>query len=261
MTHIDFKTMLRYISNIASDNEQLEVDIHMSDCKHCYTQISALQYLKNNFWTVFENFTIEKYAEAQHQLKYLSILMEATNKHPDLKSKLVGLYTNIREGFTISAKLLIDSGRRLSLIAPDNKAGWEMDAGFYMDTVYNGIGDSESTAAAQKLEQSRKFLNKSMKDNAVDLMADITKIKPELVESSKLLIKSQQREIGYVDANSLTKTLEIVFYEFKKESPPSLVILTDTSGGVILTELQLDDNDWLIAEVSLEEGISEIKII
>ncbi|HEX3044150.1 MAG TPA: hypothetical protein VHY08_05295 [Bacillota bacterium] len=263
MNHPSFETKVRYATSQVTDEELFDIDTHLAGCEACSDQIAGIMYLRDNFETIWDFFTLAGYAELERQVSYISVLRKAAEKNPAIQAQIRTLYAKIKAGLTLSVKVLLDSSKQLSLIAAEVKKEFLPEAGFYLEPRYAGVGDRQQVEAAQKLDQSRDFLKSNSVDPAVVLLNEVKAIAPELVESSQLMIKSSAgEEVGAVAIDSHTKTMEVRFWKYDPQNPPTVAILTSLSGTERVENLIADENDHLIARFEeMTEGISGIKIV
>ena len=84
MCHPDENTIFQYISQTASEQEQLQVDTHIVDCSECMERIRALLYIRKNFESVWTSWTSAEHGRVYRQWKLVRALKEAAEFSPSL---------------------------------------------------------------------------------------------------------------------------------------------------------------------------------
>ena len=75
MRHLDENTIFRYISNIASEQEHLQVDTHIADCPECLQQVRSLLFIRKNFEGVWKSWTAVEHGRVCRQWKLINKVM------------------------------------------------------------------------------------------------------------------------------------------------------------------------------------------
>jgi anti-sigma factor ChrR (cupin superfamily) len=100
MTHPDFETLLRYVSEIASDEESVQVDGHLAECSECLEQVRLLDSLRETYGTQDENWTLPQ-LKAEYQAITWSQLQTPEKaqpaRSPEAESKTTSALPHQRE--------------------------------------------------------------------------------------------------------------------------------------------------------------------
>jgi len=249
MGHPDADTMLRYLLNRASSDEQLEVDTHLAQCAPCLQRIRAWSYLEENLDQLWDSWTAVEHGRTYRRWRLAKALKEAAVATPVLAESVWRWIENLKQGLEFSLRVLVDPSRAIaSLGTCVVPAPWE----FRLNLSGVGIGAPDEQAQLEShLQRGSQLLSDDKTDEAAN----------ELLQALQIDARSPQAAVSQVlwEGQLLCQTIvdsrrgRILVKLWPQEgcALPSLALLVpedEDEPVIVATFRQVEDEPYLLAE-------------
>ena len=262
MCHPDENTIFQYISQTASEQEQLQVDTHIVDCSECMERIRALLYIRKNFESVWTSWTSAEHGRVYRQWKLVRALKEAAEFSPSMTDLLKQWLMELREGLGIGVQVLIDQAKKVaSAAATTLPTGYE----FELRPAYAGVGSpNEQTQLANRLKKSSSLLSHNKIEEALSELIEAVKIDTRSPQAAVSEICCGGNRILQMVVDSRRGCVFVKFWQIYEKSRPALaVLLPNNSGKTVLISpfKQVENEQYILAEFdNLPDGVYSLQI-
>lgn len=223
MYHPDEDMIFRYVSGLASDEEQLQVDAHVVDCSDCLQRIQALLYVRENFDSIWESWTAAEHGCVCRQWRLARALREAAEASPSLSERLSQWLAQLEEGLEIGVNVLVNRARKVASVAAASlPIGYE----FELQPVYAGVGSvEEQTQLADHLKKGSSLLSQDKSDEAMQELLKAVKIDARSPQAAVSEVCHEGRRVLQMVADGRRGRVYVKFWSEHEEESPALAIL------------------------------------
>jgi hypothetical protein len=262
MCHPDENTIFQYVSQKASEQEQLQVDTHIADCPECMERVRALLYIRKNFESVWTSWTSAEHGRVYRQWKLAKALKEAAERSPSMTVLLKQWLMELKNGMGIGINVLMGQAMKVaSAAAATLPIGYE----FELRPAYAGVGSpDEQTQLVDRLKKSSSLLSHNKIEEALSELAEAVKIDARSPQAAVSEICREGNRILQMIVDSRRGCVFVKFWQIYEKSRPALAVLLPNDSGkrVLISPFkQVENEQYILAEFdNLPDGVYSLQI-
>ncbi|MBD3182118.1 hypothetical protein GF312_07490 [Candidatus Poribacteria bacterium] len=248
MQHLSEDIISRYISNEASFDEIVQVDKHTAECEECSMRIETLFYLRDNFNSIWNSWSIAEHRKINRDLKILESLERISEANPNLTEQIRDCFKRFTEGIELSVHVLIDRIRNLTTLARGTMPG---EYGFRLKPLAAGIGDGNQDRITNKIEKASDLVLQQNVEEAVSELESLADIDARVSQSVTSEIRLEDNKIIEVVSDSRQGRISVKLWANDMKKPPPLAILVSRENPTdvyVSTFENIEEADYLLAE-------------
>lgn len=255
LIHPDDEAVIRYVRELSSQQEQLEMDRHFSDCLLCRENVKTMFFIRENFDALWDNWTAAEHGRLNQQQVLANMLRRVSQTRPALTDEIHRWLGQLGEDLCVSARVLLDRSKKIALLAASAlPAGFESK----IRPAYAGIGSAkEQTKVNAHLHKGSDLLSQQKTEHAVNELMQAVKIDARSSQVSTLTIVRQDSPLFEVHVDSIARTVLVLFWPVKGQGYPGLAVLAPNEGEPMVAEFKpVEGADYLLAEFTdLPDGL------
>jgi len=257
MEHPDTTTMLRYISDDVSSDEQLSVDTHLAVCPTCLSRVRAWSYLEENLDSLWDSWTAATHGSVYRRWRLVKALRDIVEATPALAEQVWQWVERLREGFEFSVRVLIDRSRAIASLGT---CALPPQCEFKLCLSDAGIGSpDEQTDLENHLHHSSELLSDNRPNEAANELLQAMQIDARSSQAAVSQISRHGQLLCQTVVDSRRGRILVKFWPQEGQPWPSLALLVpeDEEGRVLAATFNAVENEtYVLAEFDQVDRVS-----
>lgn len=258
MKHLADSLLLQYASHSAAEQDCLRVEEHIADCAQCLGRLRALNYLRDDFVSVWGSWTGAEYARLCRQWKVASALNRIVDSVPALAEKARHWLESVGLCSVRAINLLMDKAHGIAGIGdgflPSGYA-------FRLEPAVAGVG-APDTEADSHIRKSAELLSLGEGEAAARELAEAQRIDARLTQAARSHVSRDGCRQAQIMIDGRRGRAAVRYWSREGESVPDLILLLPEGRPeqALAAELQaVEGEDYFLAEFSgVPEGQLEL---
>lgn len=258
MKHLNDNLLLRYASRSASEQDCLRVEEHVADCPQCLGRLRGLNYLRDDFVSVWASWTAAEHARLCRQWKVAVALNRIVESVPALAEKARHWLENIGLYSIRALNLLVDKAQGIAGIGSGVLPG---GYAFRLEPAIVGVG-APDTEADSYIRKGAELLSRGEGEAAARELAEARRIDARLPQAARSQVSRDGCRQAQIVVDGRRGRAAVRYWPREGETVPDLVLLLPEGQAeeALAAELQaVEGEDYLLAEFSgVPEGQLEL---
>ncbi len=263
MNHITADLFLRYVSDQASEIEQLQADTHLATCSDCRERLGVFIYLGEHVETILNSWTATEHGRLYRQWQLLNAIQKVTEQTPHLAGRLWRYIEQGKAGLEMTLRLLLDRTEKLATAAagslPPNYV-------FNLRPAIAGVGSPAELAKLQRqLRKGSEHLSKGDQQSAFFALQEAARIDARSPQVAVMEINREEHLLMQVTVDGQRGRVWVRFFATAGEPLPELALLLPASPEAVpyIAEFKpVNEEEILLAEFALvEENLQTLLIL
>jgi len=248
MAHLEDDLVLRYVNGLASDMEQYRIEDHLSRCDACFDRIRTLLYLRENFDSLWDSWTVSEMNFLFREKRLLQTLKAVTDSGlPQAAEKARKWLNELKEGTLVTLGILVDRSERLA-----SAAASVLPSGYqFALQASGGVGAAEDLRRLEAHQQrGSDLLSSDETEAAREELRQAAKISPRRAQAVISEVYAEGTKKMEVIADSQRGVISVKFWAFGEEPLPELVLLLRGEGEPpLISEFEgVEGESYFLAE-------------
>jgi hypothetical protein len=227
--HPSEDVVFRYVADQPSDEERLEVDLHMADCDACRQKVQAMLHLRTDFDAIWQSCTAAEFGRTYRQWRIAEALRARAAESPALVHRATEWLRRKATNVGVELRVFVDGARRIASAAAQMPSGCAIE----LQMAYAGVGSPEEiTRLKQHLQRSSEFLLQGRPEETARELLQAVRIDARCPQAAVAEILHEGKRVLYVIADSRRGRISVKAEDAPGWSAPSLAILLSASAEV-----------------------------
>jgi hypothetical protein len=262
MGHLRDDDLLRYLTGDTSEEENMLMDAHFSQCNLCAGRMNALFYLGNHFDTLWESWSAKEHGETYRNWRMLNALVDAS-RTSILPAGLINRWTAaLGMQIDMTARFFISGVRKIVAITAEFAANYR----FQSQPVSWGVGTPEALENEAGIAQGESLLFEGQTESAMKLLGKATASNACLLQARVMDVYGGNGKLKArltVDARKHKAALH--YWPCGEKDVPGMAILSakNASAGTTVSAFKKNPSDsCYLAEFSkLPDGEYDVYVL
>jgi len=199
MHHIDDIAVSQSVAGQTTEEEDLSINSHISECPACLERVRTAAVLHHSFERLFDSWSARSHGRIVERRSLLEGLQSAGSSGSGLAEAALRSLYYLKASSTVAFSILLDRTRMLA-----SQAAYMLPRGssFALSPAFSGVGASQAGAVEEHRKASSQLLAEGRKDEAMAELEQVSIIDKRASQAAVATINISQEESirAYSDA-------------------------------------------------------------